>query len=163
MSTPNADSAGDRRWSPEQLIQLGKEIVTALIGLVVVIYTLIVARQTMGLAGDEAKIADAKDVLLLLLGLAGVVVGYYFGRVPADARAAQAQGQANEASARAEKISGDAAVVLAKVDEMLDRKSMRSPEGSQKLGTLGDSEGLLEPLKQVRDELRAMASTGRRR
>ena len=38
---------------------------------------------------------DAKDVLLLLLGLAEVVVGCYFGRVPAHARASQAQEQDN--------------------------------------------------------------------
>ena len=34
---------------------------------------------------------DAKDILLLLIGLAGVVIDYYFGRVPADARTTQAQ------------------------------------------------------------------------
>ena len=33
---------------------------------------------------------DAMGVLTLLFGVAGVVVGYYFGRVPGDARAVQA-------------------------------------------------------------------------
>ena len=37
-----------------------------------------------------------------MLTVAGVVVGYYFGRVPADARAAQAQDQANKISAKLE-------------------------------------------------------------
>ena len=41
---------------------------------------------------------DAITVLTLLFGLAGVVVGYYFGRVPAEARAVEAQARANVAS-----------------------------------------------------------------
>jgi hypothetical protein len=43
--------------------------------------------RTFSMAGQDGKMQDAMGVLSLLFGLAGVVVGYYFGRVPGDARA----------------------------------------------------------------------------
>jgi hypothetical protein len=51
------------------------EIVTAMAGL------------AFSMAGEETQMRDAMPVLTLLFGLAGVVVGYYFGRVPAEKRA----------------------------------------------------------------------------
>ena len=94
-------------WTPELKIQAFKEIITAVLGLAVVLCTLVLAGYTLTYVGDP-NLSDAKDVLLLVLGLAGVVVGYYFGRVPADARASQAQEQANEATAQAEQVNAQA-------------------------------------------------------
>ena len=91
------------------LIQGFKEVVTALLGLMVVLYTLLLAGTALGYAGDATKMSNAKDILLLVLGLAGVVIGYYFGRVPADARATQAGEQADQANAQAADVSARAA------------------------------------------------------
>ena len=79
-----------KKWTPEVIIQAGKEIVTAVLGLLIVGYALYLAYLTFSYVDDPTKMSEAKDVLLLILGLAGVVIGYYFGRVPADARAVQA-------------------------------------------------------------------------
>ena len=64
---------------------------TAVLGIGIVVYTLVMTGRAFGMAGDATRMGDAKDLLTFLSGFAGVVVGYYFGRVPADARTAQAQ------------------------------------------------------------------------
>lgn len=99
------------KWNPEQWLQLLKEVVTALIGLAIVVYTLYMTTIALGMVGDTNRLPSAKDLLLLFLSLTGVVLGYYFGRVPADARSAQAQQQAMNATAQTVKI-GDKAEQL---------------------------------------------------
>lgn len=162
MSTASPSPANDRRWTSEQWIQLIKEIVTALVGLAVVLYTLYIAGQTFVFVGDEKKIADAKDVLLLLLGLAGVVVGYYFGRVPADARTAQAQQQADASNARAEQVSAQAEAAADQLDAMLDGGPAPSGAGARR-ALAADEAAPPEELRRLRDALRGIAASGRRR
>jgi F0F1-type ATP synthase membrane subunit c/vacuolar-type H+-ATPase subunit K len=149
-------------WTPEVIIQAFKEVVTALLGLAVVIYTLILARNTLALVGQPEKLADAKDVLLLILGLAGVVVGYYFGRVPADARASQAQQQTNEATARAEQVSAQTEILADEVDEVMDRMAPAAvtARGAKSL----EGEAIVTgDLQRIRDDLRALSRLSRRR
>lgn len=118
----DTDDAKRRKWTAEQWIQLVKEIVTAIIGLGIVGYTLGMTTATLGMVGDPNKLPGAKDLLLLFLSLTGVVLGYYFGRVPADARSAQAQQQATDATARighmgdkAEEISQQLGTTMEKI------------------------------------------------
>ena len=86
-STKPAEQSG---WTPEQWMQLIREIVTAILGLLLLVSTVLLTYRTFGMAGREDQMKDAMGVLTLLFGVAGVVVGYYFGRVPGDARAVQA-------------------------------------------------------------------------
>ncbi len=74
------------RTTAEEL-QVFKEKVTAIIGIVIVAFTLFFV--LLAFFGKYA--ANAKDILLFMEGLVGVVLGYYFGRVPAEARAQQAE------------------------------------------------------------------------
>jgi hypothetical protein len=64
-----------------------QEIVTAILGIAIVAFTLALTGFAFSMAGEGARMRDAITVLTLLFGLAGVVVGYYFGRVPAEKRA----------------------------------------------------------------------------
>lgn len=75
-----------------------REIVTAILGIAIVVFTLALTGLAFSMAGDGPRMRDAVTVLTLLFGLAGVVVGYYFGRVPAEARAVEAQNRAKTAS-----------------------------------------------------------------
>lgn len=84
-----AKSAARQQWL--------KEIVTAVLGIGIVAYTLYMTYRAFGMVGDTTRMGNAKDLLTYLSGFAGVVVGYYFGRVPADARTAQAQQQIGQA------------------------------------------------------------------
>jgi hypothetical protein len=149
-------------WTPEVIIQAFKEVITALLGLAVVGYTLILAGNTLALVGQPQKLSDAKDILTLVLGLAGVVVGYYFGRVPADARASQAQQQANEATAQAEQVSAQAQVVADEVDDVMDRVA-RSSVTARGAGAPALDPALAADLHRIRDDLRSLSKMSRRR
>jgi hypothetical protein len=48
---------------------------------------------------------DAKELLATMTGLSGVVIGYYFGRVPGESRASQAQQQMATAVADTERAN----------------------------------------------------------
>ena len=149
-------------WTPDVIIQAFKEAITGLLGLAVVIYTLILAGQTIALVGDPQKMAEAKDVLLLILGLAGVVVGYYFGRVPADARASQAQEQADQAAAEAEVVRVQALAVADDVDRVLERAAPAAAATRSAERAVRAPEMDME-LQRIRDELRMIGRLGRRR
>jgi hypothetical protein len=92
-------------------LQWFKEVVTAVLGIGIVVYTLVMTGLAFGMVGDASRMADAKDLLTFLSGFAGVVVGYYFGRVPADARTAQAQQQIGQAVSEKEQT-------MSKMDDM---------------------------------------------
>lgn len=89
--------------------------------ILIVGYTMVVVHSNLDLIGDAQKISGAKDILLLLLGLAGVVMGYYFGRVPADAQATQAQKQATAATARTEQVDAQAQQVVMQAGQLASR------------------------------------------
>jgi hypothetical protein len=84
-------------WTPELRIQAAKELVTGTLGIALILFTLSMTYRSFGMAGRVDQMKDAMGMLSLLFGLAGVVVGYYFGRMPADARAAQAQKTSEDA------------------------------------------------------------------
>ena len=156
MANENETSKTRSPWTPEQLIQVFKELVTAVLGVFVVIYTLRLAWDTFGYAGETEKIKDAKDILLLMLGLAGVVVGYYFGRVPADASAARAQDQANAATAKTEQVTAQAQAMANEVEQVMDKIT---PVGTTARGAGGqplDPEIAID-LQKIRDKLRSLS------
>ena len=156
----NGDEVGKAKapWMPEQKIQAFKEIVTAILGVLVVSYTLYLAVKTFGYAGD-AKIKDAKDVLQVVLGVAGVVIGYYFGRVPADARAAQAQEQANAATAQTEQVNAKAQEMSNQVEQVMNKITPAAATGgAQPQNTL-----IAADLQRIRDSLRELVTMSSKR
>jgi hypothetical protein len=162
-----------KEWKPEHTLQLLKEIVTALMGLVVLGATVYYVGYVFSYVSDETKMSNAKDVLMLLLGLAGVVFGYYFGRVPADARATQAQVQADSATAQSAQVSADAQTAIVSVEELEAELSASAvaaaavPAGTPALATfagttapLGTAE-VIAKLKKIREKLRETANAAR--
>jgi hypothetical protein len=162
-STSPAAKQGRRRtsWTPEQVVQVFKEVVTALLGLLLVGYTLILANNTYAFVGDNQKMSDAKDVLLIMQGLAGVVIGYYFGRVPADARATQAQQQAYTATAQAEQVSAQAQQAADTVERIMARAAAPGDGAARSADDGAVPADVTAELQRVRDELREMARMGR--
>ena len=123
-----------------------KEAVSAVLALAIVGFTVYFALRTVDLAGDSPKAADTKDVLQVMVGLAGVVLGYYFGRVPADARAAQAQDQMAVAAERATRVSAKGEELASHVD--------RAFAGA---GTASEAD--MERMRQLRAELRTLTQS----
>jgi hypothetical protein len=77
-------------------LQLRKETVATVLALLVVGGTVGLALiAVLFIRGSD--LSTAKDVLVLLSSLAGVVLGYYFGRIPGDAHAEQSAQQAQQA------------------------------------------------------------------
>ncbi|HYA13933.1 MAG TPA: hypothetical protein VEF33_06305 [Syntrophales bacterium] len=139
----------------ESGLQVFKEIVTAFLAVVLVIFTLIMANHTMGLAGDNTKISQAKDILLLLLAPFGTVLGYYFGRLPADARAAQAQQQAARTAVQAEQVNAQAIQVAERAEEL-------TGELEKAPGVRGIPSPAIEKAQRLRLESRELLRLARR-
>jgi K+-transporting ATPase c subunit len=162
MTTETETNKINTLWTPDQKIQAFKEIVTAILGGLILLCTLILAGATFSYVGDPAKIKDAKDILQVLLGVAGVVVGYYFGRIPADARAAQSQEQANDANSHADNMSAQNQAMADEVDQMMDK--LNPPVGGEKgLISVPGNFDIGPDLKRLRDKLRAQSTVGRKR
>jgi len=162
MGSGNQESPTKVPWTPEQKIQAFKETVTAILGLFVVGSTIYLAAKTFTYVGQENTMADAKDVLLLMLGLAGVVVGYYFGRVPADARATQAQDQANTATAQAEQVTVQARAMADQVDHVMD-KVAPAASATRGAGAPQIDTAIAADLQHIRDGLRAIGAVSKRK
>jgi hypothetical protein len=149
------------KWTPEQIIQAFKEFVTAVIGVMILLFTLILSTKVFDYFGDQQKMSDAKDVLLLLLGMAGIVVGYYFGRVPADARTTQAQKQANQATAQAEQVGAQAQSAADQMDLLLSRMAPSLGTDSRSLVPEAAGKDVASEMKRIRDTLRQTANASR--
>jgi apolipoprotein N-acyltransferase len=161
MSSENEIAKIKITWTPEQKIQAFKEIITAILGVLIVGFTLFFAIKTFAYVGDS-KITEAKDILHTILGVAGVVIGYYFGRVPADARAVQAQEQADAANAQTEQVNAQTQAVVNQIEQIMDKVTPTSPTargtGAQPFDTL-----IIADLQRIRDELRALAIVSKHR
>ena len=117
---PPADAASEEAKSAARQQWL-KEIVTAVLGVGIVAYTLYMTYRAFGMVGDATRMGNAKDLLTYLSGFAGVVVGYYFGRVPADARTAQAQQQIGQAVSDKEQAMGTMDAMKEKLTDLEDK------------------------------------------
>lgn len=160
MADDNAAEKTKTPWTPEQKIQAFKEVVTAILGVLVVGYTLYLAWNTFSYVGQQQKMTDAKDVLMLVLGLAGVVIGYYFGRVPADARATQAQVQANAATAQTEQVTAQAQATADQVEQVMNK--IPPAAAMARGGAAPPIDTVATDLQRIRDELRALATVSAR-
>jgi hypothetical protein len=97
-------------WDKRLLI--GRELVTNVLGALVVLVALVIAIVTIFSVNNASTFAAAKDVLLFMNGLVGVVLGYYFGRVPGDARADKAESEAKKANSRRDQVVATVKTVL---------------------------------------------------
>ncbi len=92
-----SQSVLDRLAIWDKQLATAKEAVAGCLGIIIVLATMIaatVALLAVFIVGNEKVWAAAKDILVLLVGLVGVVLGYYFGRVPGEARADKAEAEA---------------------------------------------------------------------
>jgi hypothetical protein len=157
---PKQSSPIEGKWTPEVILQFFKEGVTAILAMLLVGYTVFLANRTFDFAGDTQKMSDGKDVLLLMMGVAGVVIGYYFGRVPADARAAQAQEQAREATIHSEQVSANAEQIAEQVQRTLLRLSPANRRGDSAANLESD---VAEDMQQLETKVAELRSLTRRR
>ncbi len=104
----------------ERKIAIGKELITGMMGVAIITVTLIVVFIAIFSVNNTGTYAAAKDVLLYLNGLVGVVLGYYFGRVPGDMRAEKATSDARDAQVKLDRTVSEVRAVL-EATEVFDR------------------------------------------
>jgi|SRR6185312_8105505 len=122
---------GKDPWPPELKIQFFKEVFTAVLALVIVGATTVTAFLSFNMVGDATKMGDAKDLLTIMLGVAGVVLGYYFGRVPSDARAAQATNRADAAVIQSEQMKTKAKNLAGEMDGAMTESTQSATRNGQ--------------------------------
>ncbi len=126
-----------------------KEIITALLGLGIaaialwmLVGTYVTATERPEVTADDLEnrpLYDArekarleqksgqKDVMLVAIGLFGSVIGYYFGRVPAERRADRAESAASEAQATVTEAVTNATVAGERASE--EKQLRQAAEG----------------------------------
>jgi hypothetical protein len=116
-------------------LSVGREIVTALIGLAILaaaVYMLVCTFNSGAKSfGDEvtpaahalaAAYTRQKDLLLYALSLLGTVTGYYLGRVPAERAADRAVGEAQQAKQRSANIASAAQSVVSTSRDVVEQR-----------------------------------------
>lgn len=143
-----------RQMTPELWMQFFKEIVTAALAFLIIIYTLIIVWRSFTFVGNTTKVGDAKDLLTIMLGLAGVVVGYYFGRVSADARASQASAKADGVLSQSANLKTRAQGISASLNHVIDASAPAMTGDPQAAASH------LAQLRSLRDELYDLSGPG---
>ena len=94
-STTAERNAGDDRGVKTRQLRMHewREWVSHILALFIVGSTIFCALWSFNFIGTSLEMEDAKALLAVMSGLSGVVIGYYFGRVPAEANAFRAQDQ----------------------------------------------------------------------
>jgi len=137
-------------WITEINIQFFKEVITAIIGLAIIAFTLWFLLKVFGVIGVPTEIEEAKNLLTMMMGLAGVVVGYYFGRAPADA-------QATNANIEAAKANEETKAALKENSKIVTTTVIRNENLIDQIGKLIDSNqgntGLVDKLNDIRVNL----------
>jgi hypothetical protein len=144
-----------RFWTPDFVMQVGKEVVTAIIALVIIGSTIALVARSFGLIGNASHINQAKDLVGIMLGLVGTVIGYYFGRVPADARATTATARADQATKESAQVKARARSLADHLDDVMTSTSLSS------LNAISPNAVATHKVKlqNVRDDLRTLGSS----
>jgi hypothetical protein len=145
----------ERSQTESELLKF-KEYVTAIVAGLLVLATICLTFYTVWQAGDNSKISQSKDILMLFLGPFGTVLGYYFGRVPADARAAQAQQGMAQAAAHVEQINAKAIQVAEQAEELTGE--LEKPPGVRGMAAVS-----AEKAQRLRADTRELIRLARRR
>jgi len=156
MTTPVPEPAPRNpvSFKVEDIITIFKEVVTAIIAILLVATTVRMLWVSLQLVGDEMRINQARELIMVMTGLVGAVIGYYFGRIPADARAAQAIQQAQQATEERTEISAQAEVLAESVEKVIRRlpgeaATLRGEGGTPLAGELEDLQESIQRLRTL--------------
>jgi hypothetical protein len=102
------DSMHEERSSagwPDPAMSRFRERVAALIAVLVIFAAIAMLVIAFLYIGDSEKFARAKDLLLIINPVLGVVIGYYFNKVSTEARAESAESTARSATVDARRAA----------------------------------------------------------
>jgi hypothetical protein len=150
-----------------------RELVTAALAGVICLGTMVMVAIAFANVGNQETFARAKDLLLFLNPMVGLVIGYYFSKVSSEGRAESAEAsafaatasaqQAVEARSRAEAEAGvvrqQAQVAVEDMVQASERMLAQAPARSP--GVLGGDNGNA-PLNDGYQALQDAAARARR-
>ena len=102
----NPPPAATPASTPEPAQQRFKEVVTAVIALMVVAGTAALAAVAVGQIADKETFARAKDLLLFVNPILGYVVGYYFNKTITDRSVDRADAKAGALKSTLQNVVG---------------------------------------------------------
>lgn len=105
-----------------------REVTTTTLAVLVVAVCLGLLCLTFAAAG-KPDFAQKKDVMLYGLTILGTVVGYYFGRVPAERRAEASE----ETAKQAQGTASDATTAAAQAQQQASQSAQATDEAAKKL------------------------------
>jgi hypothetical protein len=153
--------ADDPQPSDAKSLTSFKEIVTAIMALAIAGFTLYMLLSAFATAGriasaDTTKpIEDAfareKDILLYSLSLFGAVIGYYFGRVPAELHASRAEAQTAHAQAKLSQTEEQLRDAARTAIQAVDEKKSQTQQFKETLMSLRS--GLTQGSMEAKDAL----------
>jgi hypothetical protein len=135
-------------------MQRHRECITNVLALAIVLSTIFTALWAFWYVGDGDQMDDAKALLAVMSGLSGVVIGYYFGRVPAEGHASQMNEQMRITEGHASQMNEQMRIVIAESEH--SKSNMRDMQ--RMLDDLEDkamSEGQVraEDIRRARREM----------
>lgn len=144
-----------------------KEIITALLAVTVLVVCAYMLVRTFNLGASRIDVGDddtvksmqdafsrAKDVLLYALSLLGAVIGYYFGRVPAELHAQSAQKQATNAQNQLNQTQDKLAATTQSAAQAITDKKVQADEFKKTLSLVRSN--LAQPSAAPVQAMRAM-------
>lgn len=144
------ESGGPTTGGVETRLQVMREGVAAVLALAIVGSTLYWMGSSFQMTGDPTRMGDAKDLLALMSGLAGVVVGYYFGRVPSDARATEAHERMDAAMDDKQRMKTSMEVTEGTLQQIEAKlQTMARTEATFTMDDLADVQGLIHPRRDT--------------
>ena len=84
--------SNEKKKTRVEFLVVMKEVVSALLALIIILGSLVLLWPA--LAASPIDITSAQGIFSILGGWGGVVIGYYFGRLPAERAAARAETEA---------------------------------------------------------------------
>lgn len=151
-----------------------REYVAAGIAIVIIVGTIVMMVLALGYVDSSDQFARAKDLLLIINPLLGVVIGYYFNKVSTEARAESAEATAQSAALSAQQATearnaaeAKAQAAKTEAEEAMSTLSAVS-QAAEKVLSQAPAPGVLrvgeegEPVEDARLELQVALARAKR-
>jgi uncharacterized membrane protein len=153
-----------------------REYVAAMIAVIVILGTIVMMIIALRYVNSSDQFSRAKDLLLLINPLLGVVIGYYFNKVSTEARAESAEKTAQSAALNAQQAAearnaaeAEAQAARSEAEEAMSTLSAVSQAAEKVLSQVpAPATGVLrvgeegEPVEDVRLELQVALARAKR-
>ena len=120
----------DKEKKGIEFLVIMKEVITAFLAIIIIIGILVLLWPC--LTTSPIDITSAQGIFSILGGWGGVVIGYYFGRLPAERAASRAEAEAVAAREKKEVAEKEKSITLADSSKILTNRDIKLAELEKK-------------------------------